>query len=134
MAEKVNMLISIKCNIPEEECLNGIPPEEFEDNFYEELKQETETTLTQIYGVAPVEVSKVEPKEKVNGDALVHEIVDEGFADSVTEQLVKHFGDTGKSAIYFRSVSDQPEVMLASTAPITDGIYAVWLKERDEEE
>lgn len=66
--------------------------------------------------------------------AEIHEIIDEGFQDSVTEQLVKHFGDTGESVIYFRSVSDQPEVMLASTEPITDKVYAAWLKERDEEE
>lgn len=63
MAEKIHMLISIKCDVPEEECLDGIPPEEFEDNFYEDLAQLIKDTLVHIYGV-PAEVSKVEPKEK----------------------------------------------------------------------
>lgn len=64
--------------------------------------------------------------------AKVYEIIDEGFADSVTGQLVTLFGDTGESAIYFRSVEDRPEVMLASTEPITDEVFAAWCEEENE--
>jgi len=63
---------------------------------------------------------------------MIRRIIDEGFHDSVTEQLVKHFGDAGTIAIYFRA-TDQPEIMLASTDPITDDIYTVWHKENMEE-
>jgi hypothetical protein len=57
----------------------------------------------------------------------VAEIIDEGFANSSTEQLVKLFGNTGEKAIYFRP-TDLPEIMLASVDPITDEVYAAWKK------
>jgi len=63
---------------------------------------------------------------------MLREIIDEGFYPSVTEQLVKHFGDVGTIAIYFRATS-QPEIMLTSTDPITDDIYTTWCKENMEE-
>lgn len=65
--------------------------------------------------------------------AEIYEIIDEGFQDSVTEQLITHFSDTGESAIYFRS-TNQVEVMLASTEPITREVYEAWLKEKKAEE
>lgn len=61
----------------------------------------------------------------------IHQIIDEGFHDSVTEQLVKCFNDTGRVSIYFRS-TNRPEIMLASVDPITDKVYADWCKKEEE--
>ena len=57
--------------------------------------------------------------------AKIHKIIDKGFEDSVTEQLVDWFDDSGETAIYFRSTS-APEVMLVSTEPITQEAYDIW--------
>lgn len=62
----------------------------------------------------------------------IYQIIDEGFQDSVSEQLMKHFGNTGEMPIYFRSTK-QPEIMLASTESITDEIYINWCKENEEQ-
>ena len=50
---------------------------------------------------------------------------------STTDQLIKCFGDIGEIAIYFRP-TDQPEIMLASTEPITQKVYETWLKEEED--
>ncbi len=64
--------------------------------------------------------------------AKIHKIVDEGFFESTTNQLVTCFGDTGEKAIYFR-LTEHPEVMLVSTEPITDEAYMQWEVEEKKE-
>jgi len=81
---------------------------------------------------------KDKEKEKEIQKALgtlppVFVIIDEGFMDSVLEQLSNKFGSDGSTPIYFRPTNDE-YAMLASKRPITDEDLDAFHKEREEDE